>query len=53
MTDSALLMMSAVNIIMFLSSEILAILLELIVKVESFSLDEKIDRSKGMGVVYI
>lgn len=53
MTDSALLMMSAIKMIMFPSSEIRAILLELIMKVESFTLDGKIDKSKGMDVDYI
>lgn len=51
MTDSALLMMSAIK--MFPSSEIRAILLELIMKAESFTLDGKIDKSKGMDVDYI
>lgn len=53
MTDSALLTMSAIKMIMFPSSEIRPILLELIMKVESFTLDGKIDKSKGMDVDYI
>lgn len=46
-------MMSAIKMILFPSSEIRAILSELIVKVESFTLDGKIDKSKGMDVDYI